>query len=130
MGTSSVESTRLALEALTMQIATQDSGLSAGTKKGLVTIGCLLVIHSDAAVREQAQELLNASITVESFGFVRTFFTRHRYELGNRVVQETSLALGEQLPETLSYRCASDEDCSCSNVAVEASFVEMHGALR
>lgn len=79
-----------------MKVAEKDPMFGLNEKRGLVTIGCLLATHSDAAVREQAQELLAIAITDESLGFVTTFFERHRYAVGNRVVQEARIAFQDQ----------------------------------
>jgi hypothetical protein len=86
------EHKRLALEALSIKVADKDPQFGSNEKKGLVTIGCLLATHSDAAVREQAQELLNTAFTDENLKFVMAFFESHRYPLGDRIVQETSRA--------------------------------------
>jgi len=86
------EHKRLALEALSMKVAEKDPLFGINEKTGLVTIGCLLATHSDAAVREQAQELLAVAMTDESLGFVTKFFERHRYAHGNRIVQEARIA--------------------------------------
>lgn len=90
------EHKRLALEALSMKVAEKDPLFGQNEKRGLITIGCLLATHSDAAVREQAQGLLAVAIGDESLDFVTKFFERHRYALGNRIVQEARLACQEQ----------------------------------
>jgi len=82
------EHRRLALEALAIQAAAQDSTFCRNAKKGLTTLGCLLSTHSDASVREQAQELLVAAMTSESLTFIGNFFKRLRHPLGDRIVQE------------------------------------------
>ena len=82
------EHRRIALEALTLQCMSEHPEVTSEVKKSMVTVGCMLATFEDAAVREQAVDLMIAAVSSDTLEFVKAFFASRQHHLGTRVVQE------------------------------------------